>query len=107
MGVRPPSEDDAEPEIIEFGIAAVDAQLTAADVTFPATAETLIQTFGNAEIPYDPAGRTMTLETAIQQAGTQQFKTRQELLNELHPIFEQRREQSTGVIGRLRSLLPF
>ena len=39
MGVRPPTNDtDDEPDVIDFGIAALDARLEDRDVSFPTTA---------------------------------------------------------------------
>lgn len=107
MGVRPPSDDGADVDVVEFGIAAVDARLDNPEVTFPATATALIEYFGDTEVPYEPGGRTMPVRTAIEQTSRDQFDTRQEFLNELHGVFEQQRERSAGVIGRLRALLPF
>ena len=108
MGVRPPSTDDEEePEVIAFGIATIDARLQGSELTFPATAEDVIEELGGPEVPYDVSGRSMSLEVAVEETGKRRFENRQELLNALHPIFEARREQSGGVVDRVRSLLPF
>ncbi len=107
MGVRPPSDDGGDVDVVEFGIAAVDARLDDPELTFPATATALIEHFGETEVPYEPGGRTMRVRTAIEQTNQDRFDTRQEFLNELHGVFEQQRERSAGVIGRLRALLPF
>jgi hypothetical protein len=109
MGVRPPQQsEDEEPETVAFGIAALDAHLDDANVTFPATEETLLEELGNPDIPYDAAGDTVSLERALDDTHIQRFETRQELLNALHPVFEAKRERAGNtVFGRLRSLLPF
>lgn len=109
MGVRPPQQrDDEAPETVAFGIAALDAHLEAADLAFPATREALLQELGNPDVPYDAAGNEVSLERALEDTHRSRFDTRQELLNALHPVFEDERER-TGrtVFGRLRSMLPF
>lgn len=107
MGVRPPQNDEPEPDVIAFGIAAVDAQLAETELTFPATVDDIEKQLGDAEIPYEPGGRSMLLEEALHQTEQTTFEDRQELLNALHGVFEQRRTQSVGIVERLRSLLPF
>ncbi len=109
MGVRPPSGGtDDEPESVEFGIAAVDARLRDVELSFPADREEVLATLGDAHVPYDVDGSDVRLGTLIADVERERFESRQELLNELHPRFERYREQrSGGVIGRLRSLLPF
>lgn len=108
MGVRAPQgDDDEEPETIAFGIAAVDGRLGDADLAFPAEAADVIEAIGGAEVPYDAKGRSMALAEAIEECDRQSFATRQELLNALHPVFEQRRGEPAGVVDRMRSLLPF
>lgn len=108
MGVRPPSAgSDAEPEVIEFGIAAVDARLEESTLSFPATAEEVIEAIGDSEIPYDANGRSMPVEAAVEATEKTEFSDRNELLNALHFVFEEKRERSLGLIDRLRSLLPF
>jgi hypothetical protein len=109
MGVRPPQQsDDDEPEIVAFGIAALDAHLEDSDLVFPKTQGELLAELGNPEIPYDAAGDTISLERALDDTHLQRFETRQELLNALHPVFEARRERARdSVLGRLRSMLPF
>lgn len=108
MGVRPPDAgSDPEPEVIEFGIAAVDARLDETELSFPATADTVAKALGETEIPYDAHGRSIPIETALEETGKTEFTDRNELLNALHFVFEERRERSLGFIDRLRSLLPF
>ena len=108
MGVRPPQDDSDEPDVIEFGIAALDARLGEADVTFPTDAESIERRLGDESIPYNAAGRTMSLSTALDRAGKRNFDTKQELLNALHPVFEEKRESaSVGFLSQIRSALPF
>jgi len=109
MGVRPPQDgDDTEPETIEFGIAAVDARLREVDLTFPASAEAVERALGDRPIPYDPSGSTVRLSKALAQTDRESFDSRQELLNELHPILEDYRvNRGVSVVGRIRGLLPF
>lgn len=107
MGVRPPQNDD-EPESIEFGIAAVDARLRRTELSFPASREDVDQELGSANVPYDVYGNTVELSTIVEGTGCEQFESRQELLNELHPVFEEyRKRHSGGIVAQFRSLLPF
>lgn len=109
MGVRPPANGpDDEPESIEFGIAAVDARLKTTDLSFPASSDEVEATLGGSEIPYDVHGNSVSIQTALEDVDTLEFETRQELLNELHPVFETYRERrSNSVLQQVRSLLPF
>mgnify|MGYP000442277293 CR=1 FL=1 len=109
MGVRPPSDDiDEEPDVVEFGIAALDARLTDAAVEFPATADELDDRLGDVEIPYDAAGHTVTFGDALAEAGRERFESGRDLLNALHPVFERKRQSaSTGFLSQLRALVPF
>jgi len=107
MGVRPPADDGlSEPDVIEFGIPALDARLE--DVSFPATAEELRETHGDLEVPYNASGNTVSLGEVLSEIERTSFETEQDLLNAAHPIFERRRAQNpSGIIGQLRSLMPF
>ncbi|QLK27070.1 hypothetical protein HYG81_05540 [Natrinema zhouii] len=109
MGVRPPSSgDDEEPDSIEFGIAAVDAHLRSADLSFPATKDDVREAIGQERIPYDVHGNDVPLSEMLERVPAQQFDSRQELLNALHQPFEEyRRNNSNGVVAQFRSLLPF
>ena len=109
MGVRPPSNDtDETPDVIEFGIAALDARLEEFDVQFPTTAQQLVEECGNLTVPVDAAGTEITLRDALEETPQQEFQTEQELLDVLHPVFEQRRQGSSrGYLSQLRALLPF
>ncbi|TYT60381.1 DUF5789 family protein [Natrialba swarupiae] len=109
MGVRPPSSgDDEEPESIEFGIAAVDARLKRSDLSFPATRDDVDAELGHERIPYNVHGHDVALGEMLAEIETDEFRSRQELLNELHHPFEEyRKEHSGGVIQQVRSMLPF
>ncbi|MGM0398703.1 MAG: hypothetical protein ACQEQY_06875 [Halobacteriota archaeon] len=106
MAAVPPSNDDGEdPEAIAFGIPAVDDRIRGADVDFPVSADELVEALDDPEIPYDPAGRSIRLSEAIERADQSRFESRRELLNALHPIFEEARERG-GFRVWLRRLLP-
>ncbi|WP_435063264.1 hypothetical protein [Halobaculum sp. EA56] len=108
MAARPPQGDTDEPESIEFGIAALDARLDRAGVGFPATTEELIRSLGDTEVPYDAAGNTLELAEVLRELPEERFETERDLLNRLHPIFEDRRRSGAGsLLGRVRALLPF
>lgn len=100
--------DGGDPEVVEFGIPVVDERLQEAGVTFPVTAEELEAVLGETDIPYDAAGRTVKLSTALGEVDADRFDSDHELLDALHPVFEGYRERTaSGVIGALRGLLPF
>jgi len=109
MAARPPRDDgDSEPEVVEFGIAALDARLDGTDVSFPAERETLRRRLGETTVPYDAAGNEVDLATVLSRVDRDRFEDEQELLNELHPVFEAlRAERSGSVVGQVRALLPF
>ncbi|RQG90664.1 DUF5789 family protein [Natrarchaeobius chitinivorans] len=109
MGVRPPSSgDDDEPESIEFGIAAVDARLKDADLSFPATKDDVAAELGHERIPYNVHGSDVALGEMLAEVDAEEFRSRQELLNELHRPFEEyRKKHSGGVFQQMRSMLPF
>lgn len=109
MGVRPPGNDDSDdPESIEFGIAAVDARLRSVDLSFPASREDVERTLGAEQIPYDVHGNAVPLREVLEELPHQTFDSRQELLNALHPAFEEyRKRHSGGIVSQMRSLLPF
>lgn len=107
MAARPPSNDtDDEPDIVEFGIAALDAHIEEREVSFPVAAADLATTHGDLRVAVGPAGRELTLREALARCDRERFKSRQELLNTLHPVFEAEREAGGGILGRLRSLVP-
>jgi len=109
MGVRPPQQsDDDGPEIVAFGIAALDEHLERADIVFPTTGEELLDTLGDPTVPYDATGNEIRLSEALGELQRAEFETRQEFMNAIHPVFEARRERANNsLVGRLRSLLPF
>jgi hypothetical protein len=108
MGVRPPQQDDDEPDAIEFGIAALDARISEANVTFPADADTVVTALGDTKIPYNATGNKIAIRKAIDRTGKRHFESEQELLNALHPVFEDLRESaSNSILMQLRALVPF
>lgn len=109
MGVRPPQGgDDSAPDTIEFGIAAVNARLDEADLAFPATREEILRSVDDTAVPCDASGSTLDLAKALDELPDDRFDTETELLNQLHPVFEEHRTTtSTSVVGRLRGMLPF
>lgn len=108
MGVRPPATGDDEPEVIEFGIAALEPRLERADVEYPTDARSLRHQIGSMKVPYDAAGNTLELDEALRQVEGGTFDSKRELLNALHPVFERKREQSgSGFLAQLRALVPF
>jgi len=109
MGVRPPSNDvDDEPDVVEFGIAALDARLADAEVTFPATTEELRARLGDETVAYDAAGNEMAVTEALAETDRQSFDSEDDLLNALHPVFERKRQAaSTSLVKQLRGLVPF
>lgn len=110
MGVQPPDNDELAdgPDVVEFGIAAVDAHLEGEDLTYPVERSQLRRQYGEVEVPFDAAGRTVELDTVLAAVDSQTFDSERELLNELHPVFEEHRaSSSTRLLDQLRSLLPF
>lgn len=108
MAARPPSNDiDDEPDLVEFGIAALDARIEERDVSFPATASELAADHGDIAVAVGPKGREMTLATALEQCDRSAFDSKVDLLDALHPVFEAERGSAGGLLGRLRSLVPF
>lgn len=108
MGARPPQNDTSEPEVIEFGIAALSARIDAADVEFPTTSRALVATVDDTAIPIDGSGNTMELQAALEELPRDEFTKESELLELLHPVFEEHRKKSgESFVGRLRTLLPF
>lgn len=108
MGTRPPQNDTTEPEVIEFGIAALSARLEKADVEFPTTSRKLVAAIEETAIPIDGSGNTMELQTALDAVPREKFGSEAELLDVLHPVFEEYRQKAgDSFVGRLRALLPF
>ncbi len=88
-----------------FGIAALDAHVREAELAFPATADEIVETLGDPDIEYDPAGNTVALSTVLAEVEQKEFERRRELMNALHPAFEQRRQSGGGVLGWVRSVI--
>jgi hypothetical protein len=109
MGVRPPSNGaDESPDVIEFGIAALDAQVSNADVSFPASKSDLRTALGGSKIAYNASGNAIAVNDLLEQLQQEHFESEQELLNAAHPVFERKRERaSTNVLAQLRQLVPF
>ncbi|GAA0728346.1 hypothetical protein J2744_000426 [Halorubrum trapanicum] len=108
MAARPPGGGDTEePEAIEFGIAALDARLDEAEVSFPATAAELRDALGDQAVPYDAQGRTIALSDALDRVPQEKFETETAFLNALYPVFDEARREERGVIASLRDALPF
>lgn len=109
MAARPPGgNEDSEPDVVEFGIAAVAARLESTEITYPIGRAELERRLGDVSIPYDAAGNEVTLSTALSELDRDRFENETELLDALHPVFERYRvERGSSVLGRVRSLLPF
>ena len=107
MGVRPPSSgSDDEPDVIEFGIAAVDARLDRVDLTFPASKAEVETELGDERVPYDVHGNEVAMADVLDRVDRSEFESQEQLLNDLHPHFETYRRKSSGFIGWVRRLLP-
>ena len=107
MGVRPPQNDSSEPDTIAFGIAALDERLERSGVQFPAMTDEILAAVDDTSVPYDAGGSTLDLEAALDRVPGDRFETETELLNALHPVFEERRERGAGsFVSRLRDLFP-
>jgi hypothetical protein len=110
MAARPPAGDGDEdpPETLAFGISALDARLSESDLSFPASAERVVDALDDPDIPYDTAGHTLALSDALAQVKQGEFETETELKETLHPVFERtRRKKSGSIVGQVRRLLPF
>ncbi|WP_254769050.1 hypothetical protein [Salinilacihabitans rarus] len=109
MGVRPPTNgDDDATGGIEFGIAAVDALLKRSELSFPASSDDVAAELGHERVPCDAYGNDVSLGEVLAEVDRDRFDSRQQLLNDLHPVFEEyRKRRSGGVVKQVRSLLPF
>lgn len=108
MGVRPPQQDDEEPDAVAFGIATLDDHLERANVVFPISEEELLEALGDPAVPYDAKGNEIRLSEALAEIPSVRFETRQEFLNAIHPVFEAKRQKTnSSLVGQLRALLPF
>ena len=108
MGVRPPAGGSNDREAIEFGIAALTPIVEEADLEFPADAERIVRALGDPDVPVDAKGRTIPLSVVLEETDRTRFESERDLLNELHPLFETRRENvSAGWLSSIRRQLPF
>ena len=107
MGVRPPQQDGSDADHIEFGIAALEPHLDDR-IEYPATNEEIIHAVGDVEVSYDASGGTVALSEMLQKAPVRQYESKRDLLDTLHPVFEEyRAAASKSFFGRLRAMLPF
>ncbi len=108
MAAKPPQNETSDPDVIEFGIASLAARLEETEIQYPVSGEQLVHQIDNTEIPIDGSGNTVALETALARVPKNEFTSESELLDVLHPVFEEYRQQAgTSFFGRLRALLPF
>ena len=108
MGVQPPSNDvEEDPDVVEFGIAALAARVEDLEIEYPVEAQRLVDRYGDIAVPVDAAGTEVSVAEAVRASGRHQFSSEQDLLNALHPVFEEyRRSRTPGVIERVRAALP-
>ena len=109
MGVRPPQgdDDDSGPASVDFGIAALAAEVDRGDIEFPATAAEIRRALDDPQIAYDPHGNSVALSEVLDAVPRQKYESKKELLNALHPAFEELRTSSgRGILGWVRSLFP-
>ena len=108
MAARPPpTGGDDEPNLVEFGIVALEPKLDERDVSFPASAAELAD-HSDIQVAVGPTGHELAFGEALSRCDREQFESKTELLDCLHPVFEaERQARSGGVIGRIRSALPF
>lgn len=107
MAARAPPSDTSDPDVIEFGIAALAARLDDAPVEFPTTGRRLCEAVDDTAIPIDGSGNTVELAEVLDRIPQDEFTSQSELLDMLHPVFEEQRKQAgQSVFGRLRALLP-
>ncbi|ELZ97736.1 MULTISPECIES: hypothetical protein [Haloferax] len=108
MAARPPQNDTSEPNSIEFGIAALADDVDTADIDYPADASEIVRALDDVAVPIDAAGNTVAISDALAAAPKDRFDSRRDLLETLHPVFEEfRAKASKSLMGRLRSLVPF
>ncbi|KAB1196269.1 MULTISPECIES: hypothetical protein [Haloferax] len=108
MAAKPPQNNTSEPDAIEFGIAALSDDVDAADIDYPADGRTIAQALEHVDVPIDAAGNTVTIDEALEATSKDHFESRRELLESLHPVFEEfRANASKSIFARLRSLVPF
>lgn len=108
MGVQPPQDDTSDgPDAVDFGIAALDGHLDRAELSFPADADEIVRALGDPEVDLNASGRSVRLSLVVDRVDEHRFRSRRELLEALHPEFEQlRRQTGGGFLARLKGLLP-
>lgn len=107
MGVRPPQADTRESQVVEFGIPVLTKRLDDAEIQFPATADEIVEVLEAPSIPVDASGNSIQLSEAMSTIDANEFESEQDLLNHLHPVFEEHRERvSTGLLGSILDFLP-
>lgn len=108
MAARPPpTGTDDEPDLVEFGIVALEPKLDERNVSFPATAEQLAD-HGDIRVAVGPTGHELSLAEALSRCEKRQFASKTDLLEALHPVFEtERQARSGGILGRIRQVIPF
>lgn len=105
---RPSRDNDAEPEIIEFGIPVLDDRVEESGLEFPAARGDIEDALGHLEIPYDAHDHSVQLADVLGQLDQEEFESKHDLLDATHPVFEAYRQRtSTGFLSTLRSMLPF
>jgi hypothetical protein len=108
MAARPPQQDTSSPDAVEFGIAALVGHLDGANIEYPATSDEIVRALGDPDIPYDGSGSTVALSEAMDALPKRTFDSESELLELLHPVFEEYRVSTSGsLLGRIRAILPF
>ena len=72
------------------------------------TLDELVRELDDVAVPYNAAGGTVRLSEALESVPQSRFASKAELLDHLHPVFEEyRRSASNNILGQLRALLPF
>lgn len=105
---RVPPGGQSEPELVEFGIPVLDDRLEDADLTFPADRGDVGEALGDVEVPYDAHGHSVAVAEALREVEQDEFGSKHELLDALHPVFEAHRQRtSVSWLTTLRSVLPF
>lgn len=108
MGVRPPQSDGDRRDPVEFGIPVLAERVNDSELAFPATSDEIVQALGDPDVPIDAKGHAVKLSSALEDVDEPEFASERELLDRLHPVFEARRAgASAGILGSIRSILPF
>ncbi len=108
MGVRPSQSDSGGPDPIEFGIPVLADRLDGTEISYPVSDRDLVKGLGDPSIPIDAKGNSVRLSTALEDVPQTEFESERQLLDALHPVFEERRASTTtGLLGSIRTLLPF